>query len=441
MQRNKLRIWKFLKRDLWRFDTSADGATNGMPWLKTAALTIRHFVVEDMWSMDIAALTYSTLMALIPLVAMIVVVTRGFGYEVAFENWLYNTFSAQPLVAEYVVDFVHNYLANTKQGYIISVGLVMMIYTITMLMKKIERAFNKIWHVEERSLIRIFTDYTAIFLFLVTLILASAGLSYWAVRLTTGIKSIIGNGAMTSGVTHLMALLPLYAFFVVIYTSIPNTFVRIRSTLIPALLASIAMLVFNYFYIRIQLHISSYNVIYGSLAALPLFLLWLQISWAICMFGALLCHKNQNLHYYDHDTEYDRLSHDRQMDVCALVMHHVCRQFKQNGKTPYTAHDLHQLTGIPQQIINKAVEALIAANLLGEDKSEKRGLKEMQTRLHPKKNTQDITYGLMCQLLDKEGDKLPGIKLDQGRTQEWQRIKELRKKYIEEGKKIELSEV
>ena len=115
-------------------------------------------------------------------------------------------------------------------------------------------------------------------------------------------------------------------FFVFCYCVIPNTYIRFRSTLVPSLLAGISMTALQYGYIYLQVFLSSYNVIYGSLAAIPLFLLWLQISWAIVVFGALLCYTNQNLHHYDLDLKYDHVKLEQRIKVCAVVMHQVRQQ-------------------------------------------------------------------------------------------------------------------
>ena len=94
---------------------------------------------------------FASFMALIPFMAMMFVIARGFGYTAMLESWLSTTFEAQPVVAQTIVNFVHNYIENTQSNYIIGTGIVMFLYTIISLMQKIELTFDDIWHTGERS--------------------------------------------------------------------------------------------------------------------------------------------------------------------------------------------------------------------------------------------------------------------------------------------------
>ncbi len=126
------------------------------------------------------------------------------------------------------------------------------------------------------------------------------------------------------------------------------------------------MTALQYGYIYLQVFLSSYNVIYGSLAAIPLFLLWLQISWAIVVFGALLCHTNQNIHYYDGDFRYDHLKLAQRIRVCGMVMHLVCKRFNE-GEQAYTPKEIHDSTEIPQQISQSGCKRTLAGEVAGRD--------------------------------------------------------------------------
>ncbi len=94
-------------------------------WIKMGMLAGRIFYLKDMWARDVAALTFASFMALIPFMAMMFVIARGFGYASLLESWLSTTFEAQPVVAQTIVNFVHNYIENTQSNYIIGTGIVM----------------------------------------------------------------------------------------------------------------------------------------------------------------------------------------------------------------------------------------------------------------------------------------------------------------------------
>lgn len=435
-------IFIFFTHDIWVLHTSNVDDFSGKvkSWLKTRCLAGRIFIQKDMWARDVAALTFASLMALIPFMAMMFVIARGFGYASILESWLNNIFDSQPIVAETIVGFVKNYISNTSSNYIIGTGIIVMLYTLISLMQKIERTFDDIWHTKERTWLRILAEYPTLFFCCGLMIIFASSFNLLALELVENLRDYIGiDGAIIpTFVLHLAAFIPMFLFFVFCYCVIPNTYVRFRSTLIPALLAGVCMSFLQYGYIYIQVYLSSYNVIYGSLAALPLFLLWLQMSWAITVFGALLSYTNQNLHHYDGDILYDNLSLNKKIKVCAIIMHSVCKRFR-DGDMAFTEKELHDLTFIPQQIINGAVNDLLNANLLVEIKSSKSGLREEKSRLHPIEKIANLTFGTMIERLYNAGDDLLFVNNFKG--ERWDEIDKLIEKYIKEGQMIELSEL
>lgn len=400
-------------------------------WLKMGMLAARIFYVKDMWARDVAALTFASFMALIPFMAMMFVIARGFGYTALLESWLSSTFQAQPVVAQTIVNFVHNYIENTQSDYIIGTGIVMFLYTILSLMQKIERTFDDIWHAGERSWKKIVTEYPTILFGLGLLILFASSINVWTVNAVDNVDRLVGLGdTIPTFILLIAAFVPMFLFFVFCYCVIPNTYIKFRSTLLPSLLAGVSMTALQYGYIYLQVFLSSYNVIYGSLAAIPLFLLWLQISWAIVVFGALLSYTNQNLHHYDGDLQYHQLKLEQRIKVCAVVMHHVCQHFAE-GKPAFTSKALHEETQIPQQIINHAVAELLQAKLLVEVKGDKRGSREESILLHPVENVDHLTYGMMVERLCAYGEEVP-------RLAKWKDIDLVNSDFIEKGKKVSL---
>ena len=403
---------------------------------KSMMLAVRIFYVKDMWTRDVAALTFASFMALIPFMAMLFVIARGFGSTSLLESWISTTFESQPVVAQTIVNFVHNYIENTKGDYIIGTGIVMFLYTIISLMQKVELTFDGIWHAEERSWRKIITEYPTIFLGLGFLILFSSGINVWLVNAVGKVGGYVEIGdTIPSILLHLAAIVPMFLFFVYFYCVLPNTYVKLRCTLVPACLAGISMTVLQYGYIYLQVFLSSYNVIYGSLAALPLFLLWLQISWAITVLGAILCNIIQNLHLYEGDIEYGRLKLVTRMKICALVMHHVCKRFS-DGEKAYTPREIHEVTQIPQQLVNGAIEELLKARLLVEIRERSRGSREESTMLHPIEKISHLTYGTMVERLCSYGDDWQW-----GDKEQWKDIDLVNDAFIEQGKGIELEEL
>lgn len=405
-------------------------------WLKMGMLAGRIFYIKDMWARDVAALTFASFMALIPFMAMMFVIARGFGYTAMLESWLSTTFEAQPVVAQTIVNFVHNYIENTQSNYIIGTGIVMFLYTIISLMQKIELTFDDIWHTGERSWKQIVTEYPTILFGLGMMILFASFFNVWTVNVIDDVDRIADMGeTIPAFILHVAAFVPMFLFFVFCYCVIPNTYIRFRSTLVPSLLAGISMTALQYGYIYLQVFLSSYNVIYGSLAAIPLFLLWLQISWAIVVFGALLCYTNQNLHHYDLDLKYDHVKLEQRIKVCAVVMHQVCHRFN-DGEQAFTPKDIHEVTKIPQQIINHAVKDLLQARLLVEIRSGEKGSFEESIILHPIEKIYHLTYGAMIERLFTYGADVVGLAEQNLDGEKWKDIDVLNAEFVEKGKNI-----
>lgn len=243
-----------------------------------------------------SALTYSTLLAIVPILAVVFAIARGFGYNKFIEVWFRDLLASQPQAAEVIIGWVNSYLVHTKSGIFLGIGLLFMLYTVLMLVNNVEESFNEIWMVDNsRSIYRSFTNYLAAFFLFPIFIVVTTGLSIFFTTFASQLPDIL---MLSSLVRHLIDLIPyilMSAFFVGLYVSMPNTHVKWQSAIVPGILAGTAMQWLQLFYVHSQIWVTGYNAIYGSFAALPLFMLWVQISWTICLFGAELTYTNQNM--------------------------------------------------------------------------------------------------------------------------------------------------
>lgn len=262
---------------------------------RTLWLTIRFFTTKRVMT-QASALTYSTLLAIVPILAVVFAIARGFGYNKYIELWFRDALSSQPQAADVIVGFVNGYLIHTKSGIFLGVGLIFMLYTVLMLMNNVEETFNQIWQVSNsRSIIRSFTNYLAMFLLFPILVIVSTGVSIFMATVADSMNGTVILGSAVHKLLDLSPYLLLSLLFICLYVYMPHTKVRFSCAVIPGILAGIAMQVLQMVYIHSQLWVTGYNAIYGSFAALPLFMLWVQISWTICLFGAQLTFTNQNL--------------------------------------------------------------------------------------------------------------------------------------------------
>ncbi len=272
-------------------------------------LTIRFFTTKRVMA-QASALTYSTLLALVPILAVIFAIARGFGFNKYIEYWFRDAFSSQPQAADAIVGFVNGYLVHTQSGIFLGIGLIFMLYTVLMLMNNVEETFNQIWQVSNsRPIMRSFVNYLAMFLLFPILIIVSSGLT---VFMATIAKSVSGDTFLGFALPQLLDLttyIIITLLFIGLYVYMPNTKVRLSCAIVPGILAGIAIQVLQMFYIHSQIWVTGYNAIYGSFAALPLFMLWVQISWTICLFGAQLTYTNQNLNRIGINLEPETVMH------------------------------------------------------------------------------------------------------------------------------------
>ena len=258
-------------------------------------LTIRFFTAKRVMT-QASALTYSTLLAIVPILAVVFAIARGFGYNKYIELWFRDALSSQPQAAETIVGFVNGYLIHTQSGIFLGIGLIFMLYTVLMLMNNVEETFNQIWQVSNsRPIIRSFTNYLAMFLLFPIILVVTTGLSVFMATIASSVSGSVLLGPAVRKLLDFSPYLLLSGLFIALYVYMPNTKVKVSCAILPGILAGVAMQLLQLFYIHSQIWVTGYNAIYGSFAALPLFMLWVQISWTICLFGAQLTYTNQNM--------------------------------------------------------------------------------------------------------------------------------------------------
>ena len=233
------------------------------------------------------ALTHRTLLAIVPCFAMMFAIARGFNVQNFLLDQLTQRFASQRDFIVRAVSFVDSYLEHTTDGVFIGVGIVALIVTLYFLLNAVERSFNTIWDCPERTFARKFTDYTSILFWVPVLMIAAFGISVW---IDSGIRSffLLPN---ISTIAEIALRVLNFAIQVVVFTLLmkymPNTNVRLRYALFSGVVCSISFELLQMLF-SFSLYVSSYNAVYGSFAYIPLFLLWVQFSWLICLVGAQL---------------------------------------------------------------------------------------------------------------------------------------------------------
>ena len=306
-----------------------------------------------------AALTFYTLMSLVPILAVVFAVVKGFGLTDGLVENLYGIFPRHPETIDYIVGFAENALARTQGGVVAAVGLVMLFWAVIRVFGSIESAFNNIWEVKvARSIARQWTDYIAVVMIVPVLwILANPAGDY--------VEQLLGlyDKWYFNTLSHLASMVIIWTMFTLLYLIIPNARVRFQSALMAGIVAGTIFLLFQWGYVYVQRWMTSYNAIYGSFAALPLFLIWMQTSWEILLFGGELSFAYQNISRFAEERESLRISYDQRRKVLLAVMILVARNFRDHGGTLST-DTIRERLGLPTRIVNDVLFQLVQAGQL-----------------------------------------------------------------------------
>lgn len=344
-----------------------------------------------------AALTYYTIMSLVPIIAVAFAVVKGFGLADGLTASLYGLFPQSPEVIDYLLSFAENALARTRGGLVAAVALVALFWAIIQMFSSIENAFNNIWEVKtSRSIARQWSDYLAVIL-IVPL--------FWIVANAVGrfAEEMLGFDDSWYFVllSKLMSMLFIWVMFTLLYLIIPNAKVKWRSALTAGIAAGTVFLLFQWGYVYAQKAMTSYNAIYGSFAALPLFLIWLQISWEIFLIGGELSFTYQNIARFGEEHEWMKISYDQRRKVMLAAMLLVVRHFRdRGGSMPLEA--IQRDLNLPTRVVNDILFQLTRSGQLIEvHKSED----ERSASYAPAYDIAQMTvYGLL-QAVEQHGDR------------------------------------
>ncbi|OQY16699.1 MAG: ribonuclease BN [Desulfobacteraceae bacterium 4572_35.1] len=246
------------------------------------------------WSQKAAALTFSTMLAFVPLLAIMFALLKGFGVHNAIEPLLIKHLS---IGSEEVVSRIVEYINNTNVARLGSVGLVMLVFTVLGLISSIEKSFNSSWKVAEtRTLFRRFTDYFSVVTLGPLFLFAAISMNTF-IRNQYVVQWILDKPVFGDLLMYLFEVLPFVAIwlaFIFLYLFVPNTKINIISATLAGICAGSLWLFTQWSYVNFQYGVAKYNAIYGTMAALPIFMVWIYVSWLIVLLGLQLCWAHQN---------------------------------------------------------------------------------------------------------------------------------------------------
>jgi membrane protein len=398
--------------------------------LRTVALAVRGFD-EDKCKFRASALTFYTLLSIVPIVAMMFGIAKGFGIEKRVETQLMEKMKGQEEVIKEIIGFANSLLDNTKGGLIAGVGIIFLFWAIIKVLSNIENSFNEIWGIKKpRSIGRKFSDYLSVMLICpILLVVASSmtGVISSQIRLLIEKISFIQSiGPLIFALLKLLPYCTIWIAFTFVFIFMPNTKVRLRSGLLAGIVAGTIFQIVQWAYINFQIGAAKYGAIYGSFAALPLFLLWLQISWLIVLFGAEVSFAHQNVETYEFEQDCLSVSHSYKRLLSLLVMHLLVKNFCK-GQKPLDATRISHALDIPVRLVREIVFELIESEVISEVRKE-----DKEVAYQPARDVESLTIKYVVKALEERGNSaIPVIK-----SSEYDRLSESLKTF---GQTIEKS--
>lgn len=375
--------------------------------LRIIMIAVRKFS-GDQCALRASALTFYSLLSVVPVVAMAFGIAKGFGFERVLQKQLMQAMAGQEEIASRIIEFAGALLDNTRGGVVAGIGIVVLIWSVMKVLGNIEHSFNYIWQVEKaRSIGRKVADYLSIMLIAPVLVMLSSSVT---VFITTQVNIITIKIALLgyfSPVIHFfLNLLPyglIWIVFIFIYIIMPNTRVNFFYAALAGVIAGTTYNLAQWGYIAFQVGIVRNNAIYGSFAALPLFLAWVQISWFIVLFGAELAYAFQNVGRYEYNNRQRAISHHQHKLVALSICHSVVRRF-QRHQSPATPDQLARALRMPGKLIEPVLENLVQSNILSRV-NYNRNDTDNAPRYQPAFDINQLSIQMVLSALDRKGSE------------------------------------
>lgn len=374
MQKYKIRLKKYGSLDFYYAVIRKDWKKStilGDIFLKILAVLVIsvHRFVKDSCIISASALTFYSVLSFVPIVALALGIAKGFGVYTLLEEQLHQQTLTNPEIVDFVLQFANQALENTQGGLITGIGIVFLLWAVIRVLGNTELAMNQIWGVVKgRSVTKKFTDYLSIMFIAPIFIILISSIN---VFLTSNLQTIaMEDGFLSYASSLIITLLNFLPFilvwmlFIFLYMFMPTTRVQFKYALVAGIVAGSVYQIVQWFYIRFQIGVSSYNAIYGSLAALPLLLVWLQLSWSIVLWGTELCYIIKNRHFMFRDVMDKESRWIDNVEISLRILTYISRIYIQNHNIPtlgMICEELRMSTSklqvVLQQLIDKGILA------------------------------------------------------------------------------------
>ncbi|HLP71729.1 MAG TPA: YihY/virulence factor BrkB family protein [Bacteroidales bacterium] len=369
--------------------------------LRIIMLAARGFRTDSV-QLRASAMTYYSLLSLVPIIAIAFAIAKGFGLDKSLEKTIIENARVQPEVIDWLLTNARTALSNTSGGLIAGAGVVILFWSVLSLLENIENSFNHIWQIRQaRPWYRKFTDYFTFLLIAPIFLILSSSLT---VYVRTGLTDFMDTARILAVfkpvITFLFKFAPYFLFWIsmtILFIVMPNTKVRFVPALISGIIAGTILHLLQWVYFELQYGITKLNAIYGSFAFIPLFVIWMQASWIIVLLGAELCFANQNISRYEQEFESLNVSYYQKRALVLMILQRIIRNFAL-GEKPMSAESIAVGLNIPVRLARDILLDLNSVNLVSiiQDNGS-------EQRYQPSIDINKLTISYVFSRLDRKG--------------------------------------
>lgn len=375
------RATRFFGYDLWEWDLTQLPRMKklGISLTRVAGIVVKGFH-SDKCTLQASALTYFTLMSMVPVLALSLSVAKGFGAQrrvmemVGLEQIGPGEYEAVgrlaelPAEAQQVTVFLFSAVDQASFGALGAVGLALLFWSVIKVMWKIENTFNLVWGVHEpRTLLRKISDYISVFVLVPVMMLLAT-----SVNAVLSSERVLAMLADRLGVFFwfyeqtlaLAGLLVIFLAFALLYMFMPNTRVRVLPALVGGVIGGSLWYMLQVVYFAAQSGLTQKNVIYGTFAAIPFFLFWVYLGWVVVLLGAELSFAVQNYQTYTAERKAEQASFATRQLLAMLLVYEICRSFYEGDDDAWGPEQFGAAHGIPIRLVTSVLSQLTRANVV-----------------------------------------------------------------------------
>jgi len=395
---------RYLNDLIWR--TSLSDISRGKSFvyrqLRIIVLAARGFL-NDRVQLRASALTLYTILSIVPFVAIAFGVAKGFALDQKLQDVFAKEFQSQPEVLNWITTQATGALQATRGGYIAGIGIIILIWSVMSLLGQIENSFNHIWQIESsRPWYRKFTDYLAIMLIAPVFLILSSSIT---VFVNQELTNFMARSAILDYFKPIVGFLIKFAPYLltwialtILFLILPNTKVKLKPAIISGIVAGTILQILQWLYIDLQFGITKLSAIYGSFAAIPLFIVWVQSSWIVLLLGAELSFANQNVSRYEFEYEALNVSPFQKRALVLMILNMIVRNFSV-GEKPISSENISKSLKIPVRLVRDILQDLHNVKLVSVIHEN-----EHEERLYqPALDINKLTVSFVLNRLDKKG--------------------------------------